>query len=77
MRRLPALLLIVLLPFAAAGQSVSGDNAQAEHLLAQPQAGLGTPGADLSVPLWRGPSNRVLVLKADSGAAADKTGVLS
>ncbi|TAL90045.1 MAG: hypothetical protein EPN69_13135 [Rhodanobacter sp.] len=71
MRRLPALLLIVLLPFAAAGQSVSGDNAQAEHLLAQPQAGLGTPGADLSVPLWRGPSNRVLVLKADSGAAAD------
>ena len=38
MRRLPALLSIFLLPFAAAGQSVGSDATQAEDLLAQPPA---------------------------------------
>lgn len=76
MRRLSALLLIVLLPFAAAGQSVSGDNAQAEHLLAQPQAESAVSGSGMSVPLWRGSGNRMLVLKADSGNAADPISAL-
>lgn len=70
MRLLSVLLLIAVLPFAAAGQSVSGDSAQAEHLLAQPQARTGAPSSGISVPLWRGSNNRMLVLKADSGSAA-------
>ena len=71
MRRLPALFLIALLPFAAAGQSVSGGNAQAERLLAQPQAKSSAPVSGLSVPLWRGSGNRMLVFKADSESAAE------
>jgi hypothetical protein len=76
MRRLYALPLIALLPFAAAGQSVSGDSAQAQHLLAQPQAASGATDSGLSVPLWRGKGNRMLVLKADSGAAGDPMSLL-
>ncbi|MEO6925542.1 MAG: hypothetical protein ABI129_02645 [Rhodanobacter sp.] len=76
MRRLPALLLIALLPFAAAGQSVSGDNAQTARLLAQPQAGSGASGSGVNVPLWRGSNNRMLLLKADSSSAADPMSLL-
>lgn len=71
MRFPSALLLIALLPFAAAGQSVSGDNAQAEYLLAQPRAASAAPGSGVSVRLWRGSGDRMLLLKADSSDAAD------
>ncbi len=71
-----ALLLIALLPFAAAGQSVGGDSPQAEHLLAQPQAVSAATDAGISVPLWRGKGNRMLLLKADSGDAGDPMSAL-
>lgn len=71
MRRPSALLLIALLPFAAAGQSVSGDSAQAERLLAQPQAGSAATSPGMSVPLWRGSGHRMLLLTADGGNATD------
>ncbi|MEO9079458.1 MAG: hypothetical protein ABI268_09110 [Rhodanobacter sp.] len=77
MRRLSALLLIAVLPFAAAGQSVSGDNAQAAHLLAQSRAGSGVSASGIDVPLWRGSNNRMLLLKADSSAAADPMSALN
>lgn len=77
MRRLPALLLIALLPFAAAGQSVSVDNAQAAHLLAQPQAGSGASGSGIDMPLWHGSNNRMLLLKADSSSAVDPISLLN
>ncbi|MEO9079999.1 MAG: hypothetical protein ABI268_11905 [Rhodanobacter sp.] len=77
MRRLSALLLIALLPFAAAGQSVSGDNAQAAHLLAQSRAGAGTSDSAINVPLWRGSHNRMLMLKADGSTAADPMSALN
>jgi hypothetical protein len=71
MRRLSALLLICLLPFAAAGQSVSGDSALAEHLLAQPPAQMTEVAPGVVVPLWRGTDGRLLALKANSSNGAD------
>lgn len=71
MRRPPALLLICLLPFAAAGQSLSGDSAQAEHLLAQPPAQTTEVKPGVVVPLWRGTDGRLLALKADRSNGAD------
>ena len=71
MRRLSALLLIFLLPLTAAGQSVSGDSTQAEHLLAQPPAQMTEVQPGVMVPLWRGTDGRLLALKADSSNGID------
>lgn len=71
MRRLSALLLIFLLPFAAAGQSVSGDSALAKHLLAQPPDQMAEVAPGVVVPLWRGTDGRLLALKADRSNGAD------
>ena len=71
MRRLSALLLICLLPFAAAGQSVGGDSALAEHLLAQPPERMTEVAPGVVVPLWRGTDGRLLALKADRSNGAD------
>jgi hypothetical protein len=70
MRRLPALLML-LLPLVAVAQSVSGDKGVAEQLLTR-QPGQSTevkPGA--LVPLWRGANGRLLSLKADHSVGAD------
>lgn len=71
MRRLPVLLLMCLLPLAAAGQSASGDSATAEHLLAQPPAQITQVQPGVVVPLWRGADGHLLALKADSNTGAD------
>jgi len=71
MRRLPVLLLMCLLPLAAAGQSASSDSATAEHLLAQPPAQMTQVQPGVMVPLWRGADGHLLALKADSSTGAD------
>ncbi|MBQ4854688.1 hypothetical protein IMW82_08395 [Rhodanobacter sp. B2A1Ga4] len=71
MRRLPALLLILLLPLAAAGQSVDGDNGMAERLLAQPPDQTAEVEPGVVVPLWRGADGRLLALKADRSTGAE------
>lgn len=71
MRRIFALLLICLLPFAAAGQSVGGDEALAQQLLGQPSWQVMPPGQGNLLPLWRGNDGRMLMLKADRGVGAD------
>ena len=70
MRRLSAL-LILLLPLAAAGQSVSGDSVMAERLLAQPPDQMTEVEPGVMVPLWRGTDGRLLALKADRSTDAD------
>jgi len=71
MRRLSVLLLICLLPLAAVGQSVSGDNATSEYLLAQPPAQMTQVQPGVVVPLWRAADGRLLALKADSSTGAE------
>ena len=67
MFRLPAFLLIFLLPLAAAGQAVGNDAAQAEYLLAQPQAQSSLVGSGMSLPLWQDARGRMLVLQTSRG----------
>lgn len=67
MRRLSALLML-LLPLAAAGQSMGADSAQAEHLLSQPQNQMTAAESGAMTPLWRGADGRMLTLKADAHA---------
>ncbi len=71
MRRLSALLLTLLLPLAAAGQSVGNDNAMAERLLAQQPDQMTEVEPGVMVPLWRGADGRLLALKADRSTGAD------
>lgn len=71
MRRLFALLLISLLPLAAAGQSVGDGNAMAERLLAQPPDQVTEVEPGVLVPLWRGADGRLLALKADRSTGAE------
>jgi len=71
MRRLPALLLMLLLPFAAAGQSVGGDGATAERLLMQTPDRMAELEPGMMVPLWRGSDGRWLALKADRDSSAE------
>jgi hypothetical protein len=71
MRRLLSLLLVFLLPLSAAGQSVSSDNALAEHLLSQPPDQMTEIEPGVVVPLWRGTDGRLLALKADRSNGAD------
>src|SRR5690349_3760761 len=71
MRRLSALLLILSLPLAAAGQSVGADSGMAERLLAQPPDQTAEVGHGVVVPLWRGADGRLLALKADRSTGAE------
>jgi len=71
MRRLSILLLMCLLPLAAAGQSVSSDSATAQYLLAQPPAKMTEVQPGVVVPLWRAPDGRFLALKADSSTGTN------
>ena len=80
MRRLLAPLLLCLLPFAAAGQSVgNASGEQAVQLLKQPSAQAAGMQPGLEVPLWRGTDGRLFVLKADnrSGVLAQRDTPLS
>jgi hypothetical protein len=67
MRRLPAILLMLLLPLAAAGQSV-GHDSTAEHLLAHRSDKTAQTQPAVAVPLWRGKNGRQLTLKAEHRA---------
>lgn len=71
MRRLSVLLLTFLLPLAAVGQSVGGDSATAERLLAQPPDQMAEVQPGVMVPLWRGTDGRLLTLKAKQDTGAD------
>lgn len=71
MRRLSVLMLILLLPVAAVGQSARGDQAVAEHLLAQPSASMNAAAPGVAVPLWRDAEGRLLVLRADRRSGAE------
>ncbi len=59
------MLSIFLLPLAAAGQSVSSNATQSEHLLAQPQVHSAAAAPGTSVPLWYDSSGRMLILRTD------------
>lgn len=76
MRRLPALLSILLLPLAAAGQTVGSDAAQARHLLAQPQAQSNGAASATSTPLWHDDSGRMLILKTSRSHAVNQGSAL-
>lgn len=71
MRRLPFLLLVLSLPFAAAGQSVGRDGDVAQRLLARPSGQVVEAGPGLSVPLWRGSDGRLLTLRADRSTESE------
>ncbi|HEY8683428.1 MAG TPA: hypothetical protein VIM06_09675 [Rhodanobacter sp.] len=71
MRRLSALLLMFLLPLAAAGQSVSGDSTLAQHLLARQPDQMTEVEPGVLVPLWRGSDGRLLALKANRSSGAN------
>jgi hypothetical protein len=71
MRRLPVLLLILLMPLAAAGQTVGGDSGLAERLLSQQPDQMTQVEPGLLVPLWRGADGRLLTLRADRASGAD------
>jgi len=62
MRRLSALLLVSLLPFAAVGQSAPGNDAQARQWL---QAAPTDHGDTNVVPLWRSSRGQWLTLSTD------------
>ena len=70
-------LLTLLMPLAAAGQSLDGDpHALAQQLLRQTPDQMAVFGQGVAVPLWRGSDGRMLMLKADaqspgSGQRAD------
>jgi hypothetical protein len=67
MRRFSALLLIFLLPLAAAGQTVGAENAMANHLLAQPQQRPADAASGVVVPLWRDAKGYQFSLTLDDG----------
>ncbi len=71
MRRFSALLLIFLLPLAAAGQTVGAEDAMANHLLAQPQQRPAGALSGAAVPLWRDAKGHQLSLKLDEGTGQD------
>lgn len=67
------MLLMILMPLAAAGQSV-GNDSTAEHLLAkQPDRVIAGKSATV-VPLWRGKNGRQLTLKAERRAGVASLG---
>lgn len=65
MRRLSILSMLLLLPLAAAGQSVGGDNALTQHMLNQAPDQMSEVEPGVLVPLWRGTDGRLFALKAD------------
>lgn len=67
MRRLLLPMPFLLMPLAAAGQSLAGDTHDlANRLLAQKPDQVVQVGPDAAVPLWRGSDGRWLAIKADS-----------
>ena len=72
MRRLATSLLILLMPLAAVGQTLSGDSPLAQRLLSQQPDRMTEVEPGVMVPLWRGADGRLLTLRADhsTGSAA-------
>jgi hypothetical protein len=66
--------LLCLLPFAAVGQSVDAQNAQAQYLLAQPTSSLDTPQSGHVMPFWQDASGHVLAIESDSSPISDRYG---
>lgn len=71
MRRLSALLLMCLVPLAAAGQSVSSDSALAQRLLNQQSGQINEVAPGMLLPLWRGRDGRLLALKAERSIGSE------
>ncbi|MDE2306997.1 MAG: hypothetical protein KGJ97_01755 [Xanthomonadaceae bacterium] len=71
MRHPLSLLLTLLLPLAAVGQSVGSNSAQAEYLLMQPSARVAASGPVAAVPLWLGGDGHLLTLKVGRSSGAD------
>lgn len=63
-------LLMLLLPFAAVGQSAGNDSALVKSLLARQPDQMATVEPGVVVPLWRGANGRMLALKADRASGA-------
>lgn len=77
MRRLLLPMPFLLMPLAAAGQSLAGDTHElANRLLAQKPDQVVQVGPDAAVPLWRGSDGRWLALKADSSTSPQHDGPL-
>ena len=71
MRRLYPLLLLLLTPLAAAGQTAVGNNAMAQYLLSQQPSQLNEVEPGVVVPLWLAPNGHLLALKANRGTGAE------
>lgn len=70
MRRLVLFLPLLLMPLAAAGQSLSGDtHALAQYLLTKKPDQMAEVQPGVVVPVWRGSNGRWLALKADKDTA--------
>lgn len=74
MRLRSALPLLILLPFAAAGQSVDGSSAQSQYLLAQPTLSLNAEDAGHVMPFWRDANGHVLSIESSSTPISDRYG---
>lgn len=74
MRLRSVLPLLLLLPFAAAGQSVDGANAQSQYLLTQPSLSLSPEDSGHVMPFWQDASGHVLALENSSSPIADRYG---
>ncbi len=71
MRRLLASLPILLMPLAAAGQTLGGDTHDlAQYLLLQKPDQMAEVEPGVVVPLWRGTDGHMLALKADKAQPA-------
>ncbi|MEO7067936.1 MAG: hypothetical protein ABI114_13560 [Rhodanobacter sp.] len=68
--RYPFALLMLLLPFAAVGQSAGNDNALVNSLLARQPDQMAPVAPGVMVPLWRSPDGRMVALKADHATGA-------
>ena len=69
MRYLSAILIMFLLPLAAAAQSVGDRGAEAQRLLLQQPSQFSEVESGVAVPLWRGKDGRLLALKLDEDPA--------
>jgi hypothetical protein len=71
MFRLSALIALLLLPLAAAGQAVGDRGAAAQRLLSQQPSEFTEVQPGVALPLWRGADGHLLALRVDDTRSGD------